>query len=488
VGCNMYLPRYLFVILTLMAIIPALALAGEWQRPARLAGSWYPGDPQEIDRSIGKYLQAKNQSPPVGKLVALIAPHAGHIYSGATAGKAWSFAKKTDPASKTVILLGPSHYYPLSAPSIWPKGSLETPLGPLEVDQDIARELAQICQADFYREAHLKEHCLEVQLPFIKKTLPTAKVVTLLTGRPDLENARKLGSALAQVSKGRSVLLAASSDLSHYHTLAQAQVLDNRVAAYVRKLDPAGLLLAYRQGRVEACGVQAMAAVMFAALEMRAGKGIVLGQTTSASTNKDTSKVVGYLAAALMEQPQNARQSPNGLNEKQVAQLLELAKDSLQACVKGKKLPSLINPDMQLRQKRAVFITLNKAGRLRGCIGHMQARQPLYQAVINMTRAAALQDPRFMPVSRDELDDISISISVLTPMVPVKPREVQVGRDGLLIRHAGRTGVLLPQVPVELNWDREQYLDGLCRKAGLPRGAWREEGVDLWRFEAEVLK
>ena len=122
-------------------------------------------------------------------------------------------------------------------------------MGPLEVDQDIAGDLAQRCQAGFYREAHLKEHCLEVQLPFIKKALPKARMVTVLTGRPDLENARRLGSALAQVSKGKSVILAASSDLSHYHTLERAQVLDNRLAEYVRNLDPVGLISAYEQGR-----------------------------------------------------------------------------------------------------------------------------------------------------------------------------------------------------------------------------------------------
>ncbi len=480
--------RYLSVLLAFLLAACGPVQAADWQRPASLAGSWYPGDAVRLERSVQAFLESGKIFSPEGKVFAVITPHAGHVYSGAVAGKAWSLVSRLKPAPETVILLGPSHHYALDSPSIWPRGSLDTPLGPIEVDHACAKKLAESSGAVFMRGAHLKEHCLEVQLPFIKKALPQAKIVAMITGRPDAQKARALGSALAGAARDKAVLLAASTDLSHFHTQKKAESLDVRLAGFVAKLDPEGLLAAYGKGRVEACGIQALAAVMFAARELGADRGQVLAQTTSASVNNDSTRVVGYLSAALVKSEPGSKASPNGLSPAHTGYLLDLAKQALHACVKGQSLELPKDLDPVLTRKRAVFVTLRKSGRLRGCIGYLEARDPLYRAVVYMTRAAALEDPRFRPVAPDELDDISISISVLTPMTPVRPGQVKVGRDGVLIRMSGRAGVFLPQVPVEQGWDREQYLDELCHKAGLPAGAWRDERAKLWSFEAEVLK
>jgi AmmeMemoRadiSam system protein A len=145
-------------------------------------------------------------------------------------------------------------------------------------------------------------------------------------------------------------------------------------------------------------------------------------------------------------------------------------------------------PDPQLMADAACFVTLwsGQHGRLRGCRGEFAAHQPLLAAVAQMALAAALDDPRFDPVSPAEVAALRIEISVLTPLQPIEPRAVRIGQHGLLLARGGRRGLLLPQVPIEHHMNREQFLDALCLKADLPAGAWREPGTALWAFEAEA--
>lgn len=145
-------------------------------------------------------------------------------------------------------------------------------------------------------------------------------------------------------------------------------------------------------------------------------------------------------------------------------------------------------PSDRLREKFGAFVTLKRHDRLRGCIGHVVGDRPLYLTVAHMARAAAFEDPRFAPLSKKELDGLTMEISVLSPLTPCPdPALVEVGRHGLLIRRGMRSGLLLPQVPAEWGWDRETFLDQTCVKAGLPPGSWREPGADLYWFEAEIF-
>ncbi len=159
-------------------------------RPANMAGLWYPAEPQALAGSLDAFLALGRGPRPAGRVLALVVPHAGHRYSGAVAGAAYALAQTLDPPPDTVILVGPSHHYPLDRPSIWPAGSFATPLGAIKVDQALAAELSQRLGGQFRREADLKEHSLEVQMPFLKKVLPQASLVTVLTGGPDAQRAR----------------------------------------------------------------------------------------------------------------------------------------------------------------------------------------------------------------------------------------------------------------------------------------------------------
>jgi len=176
------------------------------------------------------------------------------------------------------------------------------------------------------------------------------------------------------------------------------------------------------------------------------------------------------------------------LSVDQKRRLMEVARQALHAAVAGEPAPNLSTNDPELLKPRGAFVTLKKAGQLRGCIGYIEPRVPLIEAVADNARSAALHDPRFPPVTPEELPDISIEISALTPLEPVTDvEEIEVGRHGLVISRGPYRGLLLPQVPVEWGWDREEFLQQTCRKAGLPPEAWREHGTELLRFEAEVF-
>jgi AmmeMemoRadiSam system protein A len=171
-------------------------------------------------------------------------------------------------------------------------------------------------------------------------------------------------------------------------------------------------------------------------------------------------------------------------------ELLRVARRSLEEHFAGRGPfePEPTTPT--LGENRGAFVTLHEAkgGDLRGCVGMMRSDESLARTVARMAVAAATEDGRFESVTPDELPEVQIEISALGPMSPIRPDDVEVGRHGLLIGHRGRRGVLLPQVPLEHDWDRETFLDHLCLKAGLLPGEWKKEGVELLSFTAEVFE
>jgi AmmeMemoRadiSam system protein A len=177
---------------------------------------------------------------------------------------------------------------------------------------------------------------------------------------------------------------------------------------------------------------------------------------------------------------------PAEYSEEERRWVLRLAHFSIRSAVSGKPLPILETPNEHLREARGAFVTLHENRELRGCIGMMVAVKPLAETVLEMARAAALEDPRFDPVRVDELDKLQIEVSVLSPMFAIAPEDVVVGRHGLMMSYEGRRGILLPQVAPEWGWDRETFLAQTCRKAGLPLDQWRR-GAKIEAFTAEVF-
>jgi AmmeMemoRadiSam system protein A len=176
------------------------------------------------------------------------------------------------------------------------------------------------------------------------------------------------------------------------------------------------------------------------------------------------------------------------LSEAQKRRLLEVARAGVVAAVTGGEPPDVETGDPQLLEERGAFVTLHRKGQLRGCLGYVEGIMPLIEAVAENAAAAALRDPRFMPVTATELPEIDIEISALTPLQPVENTEdIQVGSHGLMVCLGPNRGLLLPQVAEELGWDREQFLSQTCAKAGLGPGSWQSPEAQLFSFEAEVF-
>ena len=274
-------------------------------RPAAVAGSWYPGTRGALERDVDAHLANVDEaSLPDGRVDAVIAPHAGLMFSGPVGAHAYKAAAAGGPYD-AVILAGPSHFTGFDGVALSPARAFETPLGLSRVDDRLARDVQSASPAvHVLAEPHRREHSLEMQLPFLRRLLPDVPIVPLLMGYQTAVTIRALAEALAVVAADRRVLLVASTDLSHYFDAATADTLDGRVRDAVSAFDPEGLLQIFEEypeherGRFVACGGGPMLAVMMAARARGARHGRVLRYMHSGQISGDNSGVVGYLAGA----------------------------------------------------------------------------------------------------------------------------------------------------------------------------------------------
>jgi len=476
----------------------------EVRRPV-VAGAFYPGDPRLLADDVDGFLDAAGTRELDGEIVGLISPHAGYMYSGAVAGRAYACVRGM--SFDTVIVVAPSHRFPFRGASIFGGGGYETPLGVVPVDRELVDAISEPSRGfGFEPRAHASEHSLEVQVPFLQRALGEFSLVPIVMGDQSETAVRLLAARIADAvrsSAGKRVLLVASTDLSHYHGHDEAVELDSHVIRAVEDFDPEGLLASLALGECEACGGGPTAVVMMAARELGALKSTVVGYATSGDATGDKSQVVGYMAAVLHgarkkpvgEERQEPAASTDatplphaGLTHEERRALLSLARRSIEAALAGRAAPAPAFSSQALATESGAFVTLEKGGALRGCIGHVRAYKPLEQTVSEMAVAAALHDPRFPPVTADELDGLTVEISVMSPLTPVEDvSEIEVGTHGLIIQDGGRSGLLLPQVATDYGWDRETFLEHTCMKAGLPPDSWKQEGVTILKFTAEVF-
>ncbi|MBE0713987.1 MAG: AmmeMemoRadiSam system protein B [Candidatus Aminicenantes bacterium] len=471
--------------MTVVALIPA---AGQGLRPAAFAGSFYPAEPAQLAAEIKGYLAAAAPiSLPSGKILALIVPHAGYIYSGRTAAAAYALVRNRP--IETVVIIGPSHRVAFEGCSIWPNGGFETPLGVARVDAALAQEITKASGFRFRPEAFAEEHSVEVQVPFVQKALPGAAIVPIVMGRQTASTIRTLAAALGKTCLSKNVLVVASTDLSHFLSKTEALATDAATTALIRAVNTEALIRKTEAGENIMCGGGPVAAVLLLAGKAGQPRVEVLARTDSSGFG---GPMVGYLAAAVLSgsglpSPGEGAYDGTALTPEEKTELLRLARTSVTAFVERRTVIEDTSGKAKFLEPRGVFVTLTKNGDLRGCIGFIEPVAPLGQAVIRAAVYAATEDPRFPPVRPAELRDVKFEISVLTPVREISdPREVTVGRHGLIVARDGLKGLLLPQVPVENKWDRETFLEQASLKAGLPREAWKK-GAKLYVFEAIVF-
>lgn len=269
-------------------------------RRTSVAGTWYPDNPKRLVSHLDGYLDRVRIDEPAGRLRAIVAPHAGLMYSGPVAAYAYQAARRHQPS--VLVLVGPSHFVPFEGVSIWPDGQWETPLGPVRVHGDLAAAIAaESEQIVSLPAAHGREHSLEMQMPFIAHLLPGVPIVPLVMGQQRPATAFGLAEAMARAVQAHApdALLIASSDLSHYEDAVTAESLDRVVIRYVESLDADGLMQALEHEPRHACGGGPMVAVMHAARRLGAIGARLLQYADSGDVSGDKSSVVGYMAAAI---------------------------------------------------------------------------------------------------------------------------------------------------------------------------------------------
>jgi AmmeMemoRadiSam system protein B/AmmeMemoRadiSam system protein A len=470
------------------------AMKEELRRPA-VAGSFYPGDAKTLSRQVRDYLSRASKGEAAGEIIALISPHAGYMYSGLVAAHAFKMVEgmKFD----AVVVVAPSHRVAFQGVSVYDRGGYETPLGILPVDQDLCRKL--MADRDLFRfvpQAHSQEHSLEVQLPFIQEAVGNLPLVPMIIMDQSYPTCERLGNAIARAVKGKKVLLVASTDLSHYHRYDEAVQMDKVILDDIRLLDAAKLSRDLASGKGEACGGGPVMAVMVAAKELGANRSQILKYLNSGDVTGDHSGVVGYAAAVFFRNSSPGEKETDrkkagislGLTGEEKKILLQVAQSSIERQLKGEKPSRIEISGEHLKERRGAFVSLHKHGQLRGCIGTIHPNKPLHQVVEEMAAAAAFEDSRFDPLTAHELKDLTLEISVLTPLQRVKDiKEIEVGLHGLYIKKGFYSGLLLPQVATDYRWNRQTFLEETCRKAGLPRDAWKEKGTEIYLFSADIF-
>jgi len=467
----------------------------EIREPA-VAGTFYPNSPDILSRDIKQYLENAKKEKIEGEIIALISPHAGYIYSGQVAAYAYKLieGKKFD----SVIVVAPSHQALFKGASIYERGGYRTPLGVVPIDVELSRRLMEKQKTiKFIPEAHGEEHSLEVQLPFLQIALKSFKLVPIIM-EPywNWGTCEYLATAIAETVKEKNVLLVASTDLSHFHSYHRAVSLDRIVLNHIDRFDPNGLYRDLKGDRCEACGGGPMISIMLAAKALGANKGKVLKYLNSGDVTGDRSRVVGYAAGVFYKTVGGTEKMKEekkigvdlGLNEQDKKTLHHIAKTVIENKVRGKTVPEFKIESPVLKENRGAFVTIQKKGQLRGCIGYIEGHGPLHKTIEEMAEAAALRDPRFTPVTEKEVPELEIEISVLTPLKKISDvNEIQVGKHGILIKKGWNSGVLLPQVATEYKWDRQTFLEHTCQKAGLPSNAWKEKNTEIYIFSADIF-
>jgi AmmeMemoRadiSam system protein B/AmmeMemoRadiSam system protein A len=424
------------------------------RRPPAVAGLFYPATREALEADVEDALrQARHVSLPPPK--ALVVPHAGYVYSGVVAGAAYSLVDRA--SVRRVVLLGPCHRVPIRGLALPDADAFDTPLGSVDLDRDAVARIADLGQVVRSPAAHAREHSLEVQLPFLQRRLGEFRLLPLAVGDASQD---EVAEVLDRLWGGPETLIVVSSDLSHYHRYDEARAIDAATARAIVALDSA---LDHEQ----ACGATPLAGLL-AVARRRGMHATLLDLRNSGDTAGDRSRVVGYGAFALHER--GAAQE--ALDDAKGRELCAIARASIGQAF-GDPAPARSDAGWLLA-RRATFVTLRKSSALRGCIGTIEVVRPLRDDVAHNAVAAALRDPRFPPLARDELDRTTIEVALLSERTPIAFADraellarLVPGRDGVVLSAGTKRATFLPQVWQTVA-DGAEFIDELVRKAGLP--------------------
>ncbi|MFC2089752.1 AmmeMemoRadiSam system protein B [Bacteroidota bacterium] len=483
--------------------LSGISLSGQENNKSELrypvvAGSFYPSEEQILKDQLNLLFDQVNDKSVETDIAALIAPHAGYVFSGEVAAAAYA---RIDPDKSYthVFVIGTSHHVMLNGASIYNKGDYQTPLGTVPVDTELANELIKKSRLiRFSPEAHSREHSIEVQLPFLQYRLKKPfQLVPLVIATQSAETCRELAEVLKPYFTSDN-LFVISSDFSHFPAYKDAITYDTETGEAIQNNSPADFILnlvANQKRNVpgmstSCCGWSSVLTLlditsMLPEIEVKHMKYMNSGDTPYG----DKERVVGYHSFIFTRSETGASTEWNVLTDEDKKMLLAIARESIESAFENKDLPVVDENELSelLRTNCGAFVTLLKEEQLRGCIGRFIATEPLYKVVQDMARAAAFQDRRFRPVTDQEMKDIDIEISVLTPLKRIYSIEdFRLGEQGIYIIKGNRSGTYLPQVAESTGWTKEEFLGHCSRdKAGIGWDGWRD--ADLYTYEALVF-
>jgi len=444
-------------------------------RPAAVAGLFYPDNPIELKRTVADLLAHAGAGAARPAPKALIVPHAGYIYSGAIAASAYSALADLRGRIRRVVLLGPTHRVPVRGLALPEAERFATPLGDVPLDCAGMQALAGLPQVVLSAAAHQMEHSLEVQLPFLQQVLGDFQLLPLAVGDA---SAAEVAEVLEQVWGGDETLIVISSDLSHFLPDALARQVDGETVKAILALNP-------HLNHEQACGATPVNGLLLAA-KRHGLHPVALDVRNSSDTAGDPERVVGYAAFAF--QPAADSDRPDA---EKGETLLKLARAET-ASKLGHPGAASAQSDW-LAEPGATFVTLTRQGKLRGCIGTLEAHRPLSVDVRENAVAAAFRDPRFMPLSQTEFDEIRVEVSLLSSTEPLTAADEAAALavlrphiDGVVFEYGHYRSTFLPQVWEQLP-EPAEFLAHLKRKAGLPADFWAEQ-VKLSRYTVSKWK
>ena len=486
--------RFLLLLPLFLAFTACNSQIKSVDRQPAVAGQFYPRDADGLRRMLTDLYQRAAPSRHLINIAAVIVPHAGYVFSGEVAASGFN---QLDPDREydNVFIIGPSHHVAFDGASVYTEGDFLTPLGRVSVNRDLGNDLVKKSEVFSARtDAQIPEHSVEVEIPFLQHFLKKApRIVPIVVGADAPEACKKVANALRPYMNGRN-LFVISSDFSHYPEYNDAVRVDKGTADAIMTNSPERFLATLQKNEsagipnlaTSLCGWPAVLTLLYMTGGMDVEFTPVEYRNSGDAGLTDRSRVVGYWSIIVSRKDETGAFN---LDARDRSLLLSLARSAITRAVglNGEREQNLSDYSDGIKTPCGAFVTLNEHGELRGCIGRFDAYEPLYKVVQDMAVASATQDYRFQPVRPDELKDIEIEISVLTPMRRIASAdEFDPGRHGIYVRKGNRSGTFLPQVAKETGWSKEELLGHCARdKAGIGWDGWKD--AELYVYEAFVF-
>jgi AmmeMemoRadiSam system protein B/AmmeMemoRadiSam system protein A len=486
-----------FAVLFLSQSVPGQQSTPTKDRQPAVAGQFYPGNAADLQSMLKDLFSHAAPSKNISNVAALICPHAGYVFSGGVAASAYN---QLDPGKRyeNIFVIGPSHHVGFEGASVYTAGNFVTPLGTVQVNTQLGKQLIQKSKAFVSRtDAHLSEHSVEVQVPFLQyRFRKDLQIVPIVVGAGSPATLQDIALVLRPYFNDRNLFII-SSDFSHYPPYNDAKKADKATSDAIISRSPDVLIGVMKSNEelgipnmaTSLCGWPCVLTLLYMIQDdPNVNLQLVDYKNSGDSPAGQKDQVVGYCAIVVSRTLEQKKESFS-LNDKDKKDLLILARQTVEQYVKQKTM-AVVEPltfSKSLTTNCGAFVTLRKNGDLRGCIGRFDASEPLYAVVQKMAVASSSEDYRFAPVSLQEVNQLEIEISVLTPIRRIASiDEFQLGKNGIYIKKGVRSGTFLPQVAEETGWTKEEFL-GHCAqdKAGIGWNGWKD--AELYVYEALVF-